>query len=134
MFISRHRFYILISVISLSLIAQSCNSNKEPVDQEPKVQQPLPGYNNFEKTKLTVSVFKIDSSELNGSRGWGYDILADGEPYIHQPNVPAIMGNNGFSSEEKALKAGEFVISKIRNNIIPPSVTPAELDSLGVLN
>ena len=132
--ISHYRFCLLYAVISISVMAQSCNSNNEPVDKEPEVQQPLPGYNKFEKTKLTVSVFKIDSTEMNGSRGWGYDILADGAIYIHQPNIPAIMGNNGFSSEEKAQKAGEFVISKIRNNIVPPSVTPDELDSLGVLN
>ena len=30
--------------------------------------------------------------------------------------------------------AGEFVIQKIKNNILPPSVTPEELDSLGVLD
>ena len=44
------------------------------------------------------------------------------------------MGNAGFSSEEKAAKAGSFIVYKIRNNILPPSVTPEELDSLGVLN
>jgi hypothetical protein len=44
------------------------------------------------------------------------------------------MGNNGFSSEEKAMITGEFIISKIKNNIYPPAVTPEELDSLGVLD
>jgi len=130
----RYQFYILLTAISFSFLVQSCNSKNEPVEKEPEVQKPMPGYNKFEKTKLTVSVFKVDSTEVNGNRGWGYDILADGAIYIHQPNVPAIMGNSGFSSEEKAMKTGEYVIGKIRNNIMPPSVTPEELDSLGVLN
>ncbi len=129
-----YKFYILLTAISFLLLAPGCNSNKEPVKNEPEVQKPMPGYNKFDETTLTISVFKVDSTEVNGNRGWGYDILADGAIYIHQPNVPAIMGNNGFSSEENARKAGEFVIGKIRNNIVPPSVTPEELDSLGVLN
>jgi hypothetical protein len=128
-----YKFYFLITSF-LCIVAYGCNSNKEPVENQSEVQKPLPGYNKFEKTELTVAVFKVDSTEVHGMRGWGYDILADGAIYIHQPNVPAVMGNNGFSSEEKALKAGEFVIGKIRNNIVPPSVTPEELDSLGVLN
>lgn len=128
-----YEWYFLFASI-LCIAACGSNSNKEPVEKEPQVQQPVPGYNKFENAELTVVVFKVDSGETNGIKGWGYDILADGSIYIHQPNVPAIMGNSGFSSEEKARKAGEFVISKIQNNIIPPSVTPEELDSLGVLN
>ena len=59
--------------------------------------------------------------------------MIDGKIYIHQPNIPAIMGNNGFSSEEQARAAGEFIVSKIMKNILPPSVTAEELDSLGLL-
>ncbi|MBL0339616.1 MAG: DUF4907 domain-containing protein [Bacteroidetes bacterium] len=99
-----------------------------------KEQIPLPGINQFENKELSVEVFKIDSAEINGSKGWGYDVLVDGKIYIHQPNIPAIMGNSGFGSEEKAKKTGDFILNKIKNNIIPPSVTPEELDSLGVLN
>ncbi|HRH67618.1 MAG TPA: DUF4907 domain-containing protein [Bacteroidia bacterium] len=65
--------------------------------------------------------------------GFGYDILAGGKLYIHQPHIPAIPGNNGFSSAEAAKKAGSFILSKMRKNIMPPSVTKKELDSLGVL-
>ena len=66
-------------------------------------------------------------------KGFGYDIYKDDAVYIHQPHIPAVGGNNGFSTEAKAKKAAGFVAYKIEHNIMPPSVTPAELDSLGVL-
>lgn len=109
------------------------NESKNETSNE-AVTQTSPGYNQFKNSKITVEVFKVDSIETNGSRGWGYDIMIDEKLYIHQPNIPAIMGNNGFSSEENAKKAGEFIVNKIRNNIMPPSVSPEELDSLGVID
>ena len=111
-----------------------CKFEKDDQPQQEKTpEQPAPGYNQYENSKITVQVFKVDSIETNGSRGWGYDIMIDNNLYIHQPNIPAIMGNNGFSSEEHARKAGEFVVYKIRKNIMPPTVTPEELDSMGVI-
>lgn len=127
---------LLIVAVGI-LIFSSCN---EPVKEQDKAEakpaalKTAPGYNPYEDLEMRVEVFKIDSIEHNGSKGWGYDILINGIVHIHQPNIPAVMGNNGFSSEEKALIAGEYVIRKIKNNILPPAVTPEELDSLGVLN
>jgi hypothetical protein len=34
---------------------------------------------------------------------------------------------------EKAREAGELIISKIRNNILPPAVTVEELETKGLL-
>ena len=123
-------FTILLNL----LISPGCRQPEPQETKAPVKQQPVAGYNPYENADLSVEVFKVDSVEFNGTRGWGYDILIDGKIYIHQPNVPAIIGNNGFSSEEKAMLTGEFVISKIKNNIFPPAVTPEELDSLGVLD
>ncbi len=121
------------SILITSALITSCDQNQKPTPvTNPQPQQTVP-YNQILEKKITVEVFKVDSIETNGSRGWGYDIMIDGQPYIHQPNIPAIMGNNGFSSEEHARTAGEFVVSKIKKNILPPMVTPEELDSLGLL-
>ncbi len=68
----------------------------------------------------------------NDMSGFGYDILMDGKVYVHQPNVPALPGNNGFDTEEKAKRVAELVKYKIRNNIMPPTVEVRELDSLGI--
>lgn len=76
--------------------------------------------------ELKIKVFKNES-------GWGYDIYRSDKIYIHQPHIPAISGNQTFHSEEDARRTGELIISKIRKNIIPPTISIAELDSLGIL-
>jgi hypothetical protein len=126
---------ITCTCFALAGIISSCQQPEEKDKTEkPAVENPVQGYNVYKDANLSVEVFKVDSIDHNGNRGWGYDIMVDGKIYIHQPNVPAVMGNNGFSSEEKAQAAGEYVIQKLRNNIIPPAVSPEELDSLGVLD
>ena len=65
--------------------------------------------------------------------GFGYDVYRNNILYVHQPHIPAVAGTKGFSTAENAKRAGEFVAYKIKHNIMPPSVNPHELDSLGVL-
>jgi hypothetical protein len=111
----------------------SCQQPQE-TNTVPPEEQPTTQFSPYENSEITVEPFKVDSMENNGSSGWGYNILIDGKLYIHQPNIPAIMGNNGFSSEEKAREAGEFIVEKIRKKILPPSVTAEELESRGLLD
>ncbi len=122
---------VAIAVVITMSACQQAPEKEIPATQQ---NQPAPGFNPYQDANLTVEVFKVDSIEHNGTHGWGYDIMINGEIHIHQPHIPAVMGNNGFSSEEKAQIAGEFVIKKIKNNILPPRVSPEELDSLGVLD
>ncbi|MFN6945832.1 MAG: DUF4907 domain-containing protein [Cytophagaceae bacterium] len=74
---------------------------------------------------VTSEVFKTES-------GWGYNILLSGKNFIHQPHIPAVSGARPFQSADDAEKAAELVKYKIQNNIMPPSVTVMELDSLGI--
>jgi len=82
----------------------------------------------YKNSRIDVSPFK------NKDGSWGYSIAIDGRTYINQPNIPPLPGNRGFTTADRAKKTGEFVSYKIRNNIMPPSVTVEELDSLKVLN
>ncbi len=82
--------------------------------------------------KDAVVEIKTFSNEAD-LKGYGYDIYLNQKLYVHQPHVPAVAGSKGFSTPENAKRTGEFVAYKIRNNIMPPSVSPRELDSLGVL-
>ncbi len=132
--VSRNMLFRNYFLPGILLVIVSCNQEK-PKEIIPAIaEEKAVAFNPYQDSEITVEVFKIDSVEQSGSRGWGYDIMVNGNVFIHQPNVPALMGNNGFSSEENAREAGEFVIQKIRNNILPPSVSPEELDSLGVLD
>lgn len=63
----------------------------------------------------------------NEDQTWGYDIMIDGNIYVHQPTKPAVGGNTGFATEVEAQYVAGLVISKIKNNILPPSVTSEEI-------
>ena len=58
---------------------------------------------------------------------FGYDIYADGQLYIHQPNIPAIEGNQGFVDTTQAGMIARVVIQKIKRGEIPPVITLEEL-------
>jgi hypothetical protein len=74
--------------------------------------------------------FKIIPSENNT---FGYEILMDGRLYIRQPTIPGLPGNTGFNNKETAMKVADLVISKIKKNEMPPSVTVEELKKLNAL-
>lgn len=82
-----------------------------------------------------IKIFDNDTTESTTRyAGFGYDIYMKDQLYIHQPGIPAISENKGFYTADAAQKTAEFVVFKIQNNILPPSVSIQELDSLGVLN
>jgi hypothetical protein len=64
---------------------------------------------------------------------FGYDILLHGRPLVHQPNIPGLPGNEGFTTRERAQKVAESVVKKIRGNEMPPTVTTEDLNNMGVL-
>ena len=83
------------------------------------------------ESNATFKVYRNDDGNLNG---FGYDIYINGsdKPYVHQPNIPAVSGNKGFSTEDDARHTAELMVYKIKHNIMPPSVSVKELDSLGI--
>ena len=64
---------------------------------------------------------------------FGYDILLYGRPLVHQPHIPGLPGNEGFSTKERAQTVAEFVVKKIRKNEMPPTVNIEDLNRMGVL-
>jgi hypothetical protein len=122
-----------LSAVSMAIIlCMSCTNSDSAKEDNTFIQQPAANkeISSDTKIKLEVKTYQNDST----LKGWGYDIYADGALYIHQPHIPAVPGNKGFQSVQKAKTAGNFAVYKIRNNIMPPSVSVKELDSLGVLN
>ena len=97
---------------------------------EEKQINAAPKENPYKNAKIDIKVFENKEPNLTG---FGYDIFIYDAMYVHQPHIPAINGNRGFHTKEQATRAAEFVSYKIRNNIMPPSLTVEELDSLGTL-
>lgn len=66
---------------------------------------------NFQ-TELSVHSIKTPS-------GWGYIISENDKIIIKQSIIPAIQNNSSFKTEEDALKVGNFVLKKLKNNLSP---------------
>lgn len=64
---------------------------------------------------------------------WCYDILKNGNLFIHQPSIPGMPGHEGFKTKEQAAKVAELVISKMKEGLMPPTVTEEELRKLKVI-
>jgi hypothetical protein len=112
--------------IFFSLLIVSCNSNIEPTKEDISDTK-VPLKNNADTEFSVVTIENQDAT-------WGYQLLKDGKLMIDQKNIPAIQGNRGFSTKEKAELMGSFILQKVKNGGFPPTVSIEEMDSLGVLN
>jgi hypothetical protein len=83
--------------------------------------------NPYTNAEITINII----SSANNT--FGYDIVLRGRPLVHQQTIPGLPGKEGFTTKERAQTAAEFVVKKIRNNEMPPTVTIDDLNSMGVL-
>jgi hypothetical protein len=83
--------------------------------------------NPYTNVEITIKIIP------SANKTFGYDILLYGRTLVHQPNIPGLPGNEGFSTKENAQTVAEFVLKKIRNNEMPPTVTIEDLNNMGVL-
>lgn len=83
--------------------------------------------NPYANAKITVKIIP------SVNKTFGYDIFVDGKLLVHQPHIPAVPGNKGFATKEKAKIVADFVVKKIRSNEMPPTITVDNLNKLGVL-
>jgi Domain of unknown function (DUF4907) len=131
----------IFTAISLALI--TCESEPEDKPDNSIVSNPNPdnevdqNANNFvdsvDSEVILVSQYSFQTI-FTEQQGWGYQLLDNGKVFINQPHIPAVQGNKGFSSEEKAIICAEFALMKVDEGMIPPTLTKIELDSLGVLD
>ena len=78
---------------------------------------------------ITTRVFECETG------GWGYEIIINGKPHIHQKIIPAISGRFTFNSSEDAYKIAVYAVEiMLRDNTSFPNMSFRELDSLGVLD
>lgn len=64
------------------------------------------------------------------NKTFGYDIYADKKLLIHQPSIPSLPGNNGFSTKAAAEKVAGLVIKKIQKGEMPPTISIDEIKKL----
>lgn len=95
-------------------------TTKEEIRQKEKI-------NPYKKAKITTRIIP------SVNKTFGYEIIVSGKILVHQPNIPALAGNDGFTTKERAQKVADFVVKKIRHNEMPPTVTVKDLNKMGVL-
>ncbi len=61
-----------------------------------------------------------------------YDIFNGDHRIIHQTSKPCLPGNKGFIRKSDAEKVAGLVVKKLQRNIMPPTVTIREMDSLKI--
>lgn len=74
--------------------------------------------------------YQVQAFKTTG--GWGYDIVTNGKPFIHQPTIPGQPGLVGFASEAQARRVGERVVERLQQEKALPTLTNDELRRLGV--
>ena len=82
----------------------------------------------WHKDHIFVELKAIQDSAAGG---WGYDIMRDGHPYIHQPFIPDIQGIHGFRTKEQALAVGQKVYDRLIAGQLP-IISIEEMRQLGV--
>ena len=113
---------LFVFFIVVCLPVPSLSADESAVKND--VNQPKNPYAN---AKISIKIIPA----IN--KTFGYDIFLYGRPLVHQPHIPGIPGNEGFTTRKRAQKVAEFVVKKIRRNEMPPTVTIEDLNKMDVL-
>ena len=89
-------------------------------------EESLKTINPFNNASLSFETFKTEG------KGWGFDVYINGSLFIHQDKIPAPGVVKGYESEDDAVKVAGLIISKIKQNTLPPLISVSELDSIGI--
>lgn len=118
---------LLIFIICLIEILNTCQT-QESKQGEPSTSPVLnKKVNPYANMRISYQLIPSESNT------WGYDIFVDGSKIIHQPSRPALPGNSGFDTKEKAQKIANLVIEKIKKGEMPPTISTEEMQKAGVL-
>lgn len=69
--------------------------------------------------KYSIKILKTES-------GYYYDVYKKGKLFIHQPNIPAAIGNQEFKDSLQCLRIAELVVQKMEKKNFP-TITIEEL-------
>ena len=118
------------------------NSSSTQTGQKPDPNSSTTNAQNLPKgpIKPVENLYKDASFEtkiIDGKENtFGYEIavtLSGKTQRIRQEHKPSVPGIRGFDTKEDAQKVADFVVNKIKTKGFPPTVTPEELKTLGVI-
>ena len=124
---SRWRHTLPLLVVVIMMITVTTVQAQTKIKQETLPRHSVDGSPGV-KSSQQLSYEIIPAAQ----NSFGYNILSGSKKLVHQPSVPGLPGNRGFRSKEDEEKCAKLVIKKINNNMMPPTVTRQELDSLKI--
>jgi len=114
--------YLFLEVLLMLFIFTALPGPSISEDEALKQQK-----NPYASAEITIKIIP------SVRKTFGYDILLYGKQLVHQPNIPGLPGNEGFTTKKRARIVAEFVVKKIRRNEMPPTVEIEDLNNMGVL-
>jgi hypothetical protein len=90
---------------------------------------PLPAAADSAAVASTSSNFRYQIIEAPENT-FGYDVYRDDALFIHQPHIPGMAGVKGFEREDQAKKAAELMIEKMKNGVVPPTLSESEITDI----
>ena len=118
---------VFLAVLFVLFIRASLPGTSISADEAAAKKEAKPQKNPYANAEITIKIIP------SANNTYGYNILLYGKPLVHQPTIPGLPGNEGFTTKERAQTVAEFVVKKIKNNEMPPSVTIEDLNNMGVL-
>lgn len=117
----------ILALLALTSCIEQPETQKEPIAA---IKAPVTIEKPIEEIVIDGLSLKITNSEHGG---FGFEILQGTSTLIIQPHIPAVQGMKGFDTKEQAAIIGNYMIYKINNGIMPPSISIQDLDSLEIL-
>jgi hypothetical protein len=118
----------ILSATFLVLFIWACNPGNK---QDKVVAQSDSASIESDSATVVSETGDLTYTIIPGQAGtYGYDILRNGKMYIHQPHIPGASGVEGFKAEGQARAAAELMITKLKDNIVPPTITEEELTEI----
>lgn len=82
-------------------------------------------------TSARDGMLLVESVPLHNASGWGYEIRVDHKIFIHQEDIPAIVGKKEFLTREDAMKTAGLVVEKLVRGK-KPAITKDDLAALKI--
>jgi Domain of unknown function (DUF4907) len=78
---------------------------------------------NSSKALFVKTILQTDNT-------WGYDIFDADKLLIHQPHIPAMSGNIGFTTVAQAERVAAVVVTKMQQGESLPTMSAKEIQAL----
>lgn len=115
---------LLMQCLTVGVLSAQAPSIVEQTDKNPPQ---FPDGSAYVNSNLTYNIIDAPNNTF------GYDVFVDGKLLIHQLNIPAMPGVEGFKTKEDAIKVAELVMRKIGLGEMPPTVSTEELKNIGII-